>query len=94
MGRKLTHNEYVEIVKKVNSNLEIMSEYINSTSPIKICCKKHNVEWEIKRAGSLITTQKIKNGYGCKICGSEKISKKLKKIRIIFMKQRAKSSQI
>lgn len=62
MPRKLTHEEYVERVKNINSNIEVIGTYINSTLPILHKCKIDDYEWEAR-------PNTILNGGGCPKCG-------------------------
>lgn len=66
MPRKLTHEEYVERVKKINPNIEVLGKYINSQIKILHRCKIDGYEWMIQPNDTI-------HGYGCPRCaGNEK----------------------
>lgn len=69
---KKTHEEYVYEVLSINSNIEVLGQYINSNTPILHRCKKHNIEWTI-------TPYDVLHGKGCQQCGNEKIGEKFRK---------------
>ena len=43
-----TTEQYVEAVKNINPNVEVMGEYINATTPILHKCKIDGCEWEAR----------------------------------------------
>ena len=64
MPKKLTHEEFMErfyVRNKNAENIEILGEYINSQTKIKVRCKIDGYKWETK-PNSLL------NGYGCPKC--------------------------
>lgn len=69
MRKKKTHDEYVLEVSQVNSDVEVVGQYIDAKTPIKHYCKRHNLLWDV-------CPQSILNGSGCPECGKEKISNK------------------
>ena len=73
MGRKKkTHNEFVKEVKdKYGNEYIVLGEYINNRTKIKVKhnCKECNYhEWGIR-------PHHLLQGYGCPICGKEKVRK-------------------
>lgn len=66
----ITHEEYVEKVSLINTNIEVLEKYINRKTPILHRCKIHNIEWKAYPSSIL-------RGCGCSKCGSEKIRNKL-----------------
>lgn len=74
MGKKLTHDEFVQKVFEKNEHvrngeIEIRGKYITSQERIECYCKKHNVLWEPIAAS-------LYNNIGCKKCAKEGISEK------------------
>lgn len=67
-----THKEYVEKLKDINPNIEVIDEYIDSNTKIKHHCLLHDVIWESKPSNTL-------QGKGCKECMKEKVANKNKK---------------
>ena len=63
---KRTHDEYQELVRKKNSNIEVVENYINAKTPILHKCLIHNVIWKASPSSIL-------HGCGCNICTKEKI---------------------
>lgn len=68
MLKKLTHEEYIEKLKNVNPNIEVVGEYINGKTSILFHCCIHDVYWKAQPFNLL-------NGSGCMKCGIEKTSK-------------------
>lgn len=64
-----SHDEYVEQVKKINQNIIVLEQYINSQIPILHKCTKHNIEWKALPGNIL-------SGQGCIECGKEKYHEK------------------
>ena len=58
---------YIEELKQFNSNIVLVGEYINSTTPVLHKCNKHNVIWNMAPISAL-------RGSGCNLCGIEKYS--------------------
>lgn len=65
---KKTHKEYVCEVKNINSNIEVIEQYINAKTPILHKCLIHNSEWKVR-------PNDILRGKGCPICGIKKSGK-------------------
>ena len=64
MGKRKTHEEFVEEMKVINPDIEIIGEYITNRTPIKCICKKDGHEW------SPIPTHLLKGG-GCPVCANK-----------------------
>lgn len=64
--RKKTHEEYVEELKNINPNIEVIDMYVDYKTPILHRCKIHNIEWYINPANTL-------NGKSCQLCKGDKI---------------------
>lgn len=77
---KKLHSEYIREVSIVNPNIEVIGQYINAKIPIKHRCKTHNVVWET-------APNSILNGYGCYMCGNQKIGDKLRKDREQYVEE-------
>ena len=60
-GALLTHEVYVERVKLINPNIEIIDRYINASTPIKHRCKIDDYVW-------YPTPNSILGGKGCPKC--------------------------
>lgn len=58
---KLTHEEFKQELKKVNNNIEILGEYVNNRTKIKVKCKIDGYEWEV-------TPDSLLRGTGCPKC--------------------------
>ena len=66
--KKLTHEEFINRMKEVNNDIEILGEYINNATKIKCRCKIDNYIFETR-------PQDLLNGIGCPKC-SNKIKNK------------------
>lgn len=72
-GKKITHEEYVQRVAKINPEIEVLGVYVNSTTKILHRCKIDGFEWYA--TPSSIISQKT----GCPKCSLvRRISKKTK----------------
>lgn len=72
MGRKLTHEVFMNKVREKNEyikngKIEILGKYSGADKPIKCFCKKHNVVWNT-------TPNTLYSNCGCHLCKGEKIS--------------------
>ena len=65
-SRRKTHEEYVEELSQINSNINVLEKYINAKTPILHLCNIHNYEWKISPSNALC-------GCGCPLCRGEKI---------------------
>ena len=61
-----THKKYIEEIRKITSDIEVVGEYQGSNLPIKHYCKKHNMYW-------FTSPVSILQGCGCAECGKEKL---------------------
>lgn len=61
MSKRKTHEEYVKEVAELNSNIEVVGNYIDSKTPILHRCRIDNYEWYARPA-------KILYGQGCPKC--------------------------
>lgn len=74
--RKKTHEEFVEEMKEINSNIEIVGEYVNVQTKIKCRCLIDGYEWEV-------TPHNLLRGRGCPRCsGKERYTTKSFKEKI------------
>ena len=77
---KLTHEEFINRMKKINSDIEILGEYKNAHTKIKCKCKIDGYEWETK-PNSLLSSNS-----GCPKCSgiikktTEEFIQEMKKI--------------
>lgn len=60
-----THSQYVQEVKNINSNIEVIDEYMGDGTPILHKCKIDGCEWMIRPANIL-------QGQGCPKCNTSK----------------------
>lgn len=65
MGKKITHDEYIQRVAEVNSNIEVIGEYVNSETNILHRCKIDGYEWMAKPLHIL-------RNHGCPACAGQK----------------------
>ncbi|MCV5094141.1 zinc-ribbon domain-containing protein [Escherichia coli] len=66
--RKLTHDEQVAAIAKVNHDVEVLGEIVNNRTKVLCRCKVCNHEWSA-------TPSNIKYGRGCQKCaGNMKLS--------------------
>lgn len=73
-----TQKDYIDELKKINQNIEVLEEYINVTTPILHKCKKHNIQW-------IVAPYNILNSNGCRECSKEKIGEKNRKSHIQYL---------
>ena len=59
--RKKTHDEYVSELKNINPYIEVVEQYINSSTKIKHKCLKDGYEW-------YVAPSTILAGHGCPMC--------------------------
>lgn len=62
-----SHDDYVEELKVINPNIEVLGTYVNARTEILHRCKTHNVIWMKRPTDAL-------KGTGCKQCGNDKLS--------------------
>lgn len=78
MPRRLSNEEFIEKVKIVNPNIEVLSEYKTCKEKIKCRCKIHNTE-------NNITADSLLQGKGCRQCGLDKLGDKFRKTHNQFI---------
>lgn len=67
-ANRLTNAEHVADIAKINPNVEILGEIINSTTKVLTRCKICGYEWNV-------TPHSLKNGNGCPECaGNRKLT--------------------
>ena len=67
-ANRLTNAEHVADIAKINPNVEILGEIINSTTKVLTRCKICGYEWNV-------TPHSLKNGNGCPRCaGNRKLT--------------------
>ena len=66
-SRTKTHKEYVDEVKRINPDIEVVEKYVKARTLMLHYCKKHDVEWMARPYNILL-------GMGCPKCKSEKIT--------------------
>lgn len=67
--RKLTHEEQVSAIAKVNPDVEVLGRIVNNGTKVLCCCKVCNHEWSA-------TPNDLKRGKGCQKCGVLKRAQK------------------
>ncbi len=68
MGRKMTHEEHVADIAKVNPNVDVLEKIAGCNDKVLCKCKVCNHEWHTR-------PNALKNGYGCPRCaGTMKLS--------------------
>lgn len=80
MGRRLTNDEFVERMKKINSNIIFLEEYQYSHIKIKCKCLIDCCEWSAL-SGDLFS------GQGCPECGRKSMIAKNSKTHSDFIKE-------
>jgi hypothetical protein len=79
--RKLTQEEFINRVKKINQSLDVLSEYAGNTGKVTINCSMHGVTWDT-------TPQILYRSCGCHKCSDEKMAKTKRKNYGAVFKQR------
>ena len=62
MPRRKTHEEFIEEMKAINPDIEILGEYIGAREKVLCRCRIDGYEWEI-------TPTHLLRGQGCPKCG-------------------------
>lgn len=75
---KLTHEEFINRMKKINSDIEILGTYVNSSTEIKCKCKIDGYEWEA-------TPGNLLSGHGCLKCARKKHAEQHRKTHEQFL---------
>ena len=85
MGKKLTHEEFVERLETINPDIEVVDLYNSQCTPFKVRCKKCNYEWN-GYASNLL------RGNGCRKCSAKKRGTKRTKTHNDFLKEFAEKN--
>ena len=80
MAKRKTHEEFMNEMKEVNPNIEILGEYVNSKEKILCKCKIDNNEW-------CATPTNLLRGRGCPVCGRKLVNKNRKKTHDDFVNE-------
>ncbi len=67
--RKLTHDEQVSAIAKINPDVEVLGKIINNGTKVSCRCKVCDHEWSP-------TPDRLKSGHGCPKCGYLKVAQK------------------
>lgn len=81
MPRRLTHKEFLNKFYEKNEHaqdIEILEDYINSATKMKVKCKKCGYEWAVKPNDLL-------QGHGCLQCAHKRITQKRTKTQTKFI---------
>lgn len=63
--RAMPHDEYIERVAEIDSNIEVVGKYVNALTPILHKCKIDECEWNARPSTIL-------RGHGCPKCNASK----------------------
>lgn len=89
LGRTKKHDDFVDEMKSLNANIQIIGKYTNSQTHIKCKCLICGETWDSKPNNLL-------NGYGCPICatskGEQRIAEFLDSLDIQYERQKKFSS--
>lgn len=77
---KKTTEQYIEEVKNINQDIEVLGEYININTPTLHKCKIDGYTWMGEPANIL-------NGKGCPMCGNKRTSQLLRKAHDQYIKE-------
>ena len=69
---QLTHEEFINRIKDINNDIEVLEKYVNMTTKIKVRCKIDNNIW-------YVTPSNLLSGYGCPKCNASKGEKRIAK---------------
>lgn len=64
MGRRSTHEEYIKKVAKINPDIEVLGNYVNSREKILHRCRIDGYEW-------MVDPNHIVSGTGCPLCSKK-----------------------
>lgn len=76
---KRTHQQFVDEIRRIHPNLEILSEYVKVTERVLVRCIIHNFTF-------YAIPDNLLHGKGCKLCGYEHSAKSKKKDFSIVVK--------
>lgn len=80
MSKKKTHEEFIEEMKNINSNIEVVGVYVNNKTKILCRCKIDGHEW-------MPLPTSLLRGDGCPRCGLLSRTKIRKKTNDMFLKE-------
>ena len=75
-----TTERYCQAVRDINSNIEVLGEYVGANTPILHKCKIDNHEWKI-------IPYRVLRKAGCPMCANRTISQKLSKTHKQYVKE-------
>ena len=83
-GKAKTFDEFLDELKEINANIEIIGNYVNTSTKVKCRCKIDGCEWSA-------TPNNLLSGHGCPKCnfskGEKAISNYLTRHKISFYEQ-------
>ena len=82
---RFSHEEYIEKLKVVNPNVEVIEHYLGSNVPILHKCLIHNVNWNTAPSNVL-------SGKGCPKCRRGEIRMKMAKSHADYVKELAEKN--
>lgn len=71
---------FLEEMKQLNPNIEILDNYVNNKTKLLCRCKIDNNEW-------YGTPSSLLKGQGCPICGAKKVGEALRKSNNVFLSE-------
>ncbi len=80
MPKKKTHSEFIEELKIIDPNIQVIDKYMNNHTSIRVKCLKCGREWRP-------TPHDLLQGKGCKYCKIKEFSDKRRKPHIEFIKE-------
>lgn len=69
--KTIDKEEIIDRIKNVNTNIEIVGDYVNTHTPVECRCSICGNEW-------FVTASHILQGEGCPICASSKLERNIK----------------
>ena len=78
--KKVTHEEFLNNLKNVNENIEVLGIYTKAKDKIKVKCKICSHEWEA-------TPNNLLRGRGCPKCKANKFGKSKLKLKEQFVEE-------
>lgn len=78
LNRTRSHQDFIEEIKTINSNIIILSEFTKTSDKIKCKCLIDGHEWEN-------SAKNLLQGQGCKICATKKINSSKKHTQEWFL---------
>ena len=80
MGTRKTHEQFVDELSRKNIKVDVLEQYVNSSTPITCRCQICGLEWKARPANLLF-------GYGCPACGIKKAADSQRKDSQSFVKE-------